>query len=196
MDGGWTKVFNRFDERDDGEDEDKIKNEEEHNNNFFNKKKEEYVKGFGEFSKNYWLGLRPLRNIVKRAVRTEVRIAARNKLFKDKVDEAYYSSFDLGLTDSYKITLGELYAGNLHDVHKVQSGNEFSTYDDDLTTHECPHKNKAGWWFNEDNCYNGGMCLTCAKKQYYSGNGEHHHDESYHSYSFIQMWIKAIKNSK
>uniref|UniRef100_A0A667Y2W5 Tenascin XB n=1 Tax=Myripristis murdjan TaxID=586833 RepID=A0A667Y2W5_9TELE len=132
--GGWT-VFQR---RKDGSED------------FFRKWKE-YVKGFGNRSGEFWLGLDAIHNLTamtRMSLRVDLR-AANDSAF------AKYSTFEVG-RKNYKLTVGG-YSGTAGDSMSYHNTRPFSTKDRDLMPFitRCAMSYRGGWWYK--NCHEANL---------------------------------------
>ncbi|XP_076610714.1 tenascin-like [Chaetodon auriga] len=132
--GGWT-VFQR---RKDG------------SVDFFRGWKE-YVKGFGDLSGEFWLGLDSLHNLTTMA-RMSLRIDLRDK---DEAVFAKYSTFEVAKRN-YKLTVGG-YSGTAGDSLSYHNNRVFSTKDRDPAPFitRCAMSYRGGWWYK--NCHEANL---------------------------------------
>ena len=112
---------------------------------------EEYKRGFGNKSREYWLGLDAIHELTrKRNVSLRIDLTT----VTDTKYVASYLTFDVG-SESAKYTLHlSGYLGNAGDHLSYSSGCAFSTKDrdNDLRAGEsCANTYKSGWWFKS--CY-------------------------------------------
>ena len=153
--GGWT-VFQR---RKDGSVD-------------FNRGWNEYERGFGNLSGDYWLGLASLYQILQPNGANELRIE-----FEDYSGNRAYAKYDsFNVEDSsskyrlsvsgYSGTAGDAIAASGVSYYNV-NGMKFSTRDQDNDNKRginCAVHNKAGWWFNA-------CTLTTLNNVYRSSSG-------------------------
>ena len=141
--GGWTIIQRRIDGTLD-----------------FEKNWDEYVTGFGDFNKNFWLGLDKIKRVTDMGIH-EVYMGLENFYTSgEKTAWARYSYFSLGSAASdYPLTLGifdaESTAGNSLSPHR---GAAFSTADKvnySNSTGDCSQTYKGGWWHK--NCRNSNL---------------------------------------
>nr|XP_039256652.1 ficolin-1-like [Styela clava] len=110
---------------------------------------DDYVEGFGNKDKEFWLGLENIHNIVKRGTH-ELRIDMED--WEGNKAYAKYGSFYVGdLSSNYRLTLGE-YSGNAGDaLGNVQHRNmPFTTKDADHDTHNwgnCAQLFHGAFWY-------------------------------------------------
>ena len=130
--GGWTVFQRRMD--------DSVS---------FERNWEEYVRGFGDLSGNFWLGLEAIHYLTKRNNAT-LRFDLENVSFANGY--AKYSKFKLkNRTANYEILLGE-YDGNIGDGMSMSNGMGFSTSDKDNDKYDdgsCAAIYQGAWWYNQ-----------------------------------------------
>ncbi|XP_062610469.1 ryncolin-1-like [Saccostrea cucullata] len=107
----------------------------------------EYKKGFGNVSKNYWIGNDAIHTLTKDKSQ-ELRVV----LGSYDGEEAYavYTSFYIrDENDKYKITVSG-YSGTAVDSFSSHNGMAFSTkdQDNDINAGSCAVSNRAAWWYN------------------------------------------------
>ena len=107
----------------------------------------EYVKGFGDLNKNYWLGLEKIYRLTK--ANSMLRVDLRS--FTKGYGYAQYSHFRVGhCVTSYKLAISG-YSGTAGDVLKYHNGMKFTTKDrdNDIRKKEnCATAYHGGWWYN------------------------------------------------
>ena len=150
--GGWT-VFQR---RKDGSVD-------------FNREWNDYERGFGNLSGNYWLGLASLHQLLQLNEANELRIDLKD--YSGNSAYAKYSSFNVGDSRSkytlnvsgYSGTAGDAIAAS-GDPYENANGMKFSTKDKDndkWRSDTCAGILKGGWWFNGCNhCFLNGLYLS------------------------------------
>ena len=129
--GGWTVIQRRID-----------------NNVTFDRNWDEYVKGFGNLSGSFWLGLEAIHQLTKDRNAT-LRFDLQN--IKRTTGYAKYSNFKVqGKATNYQISLGA-YDGDVGDGMSMSNGMGFSTSDKDNDNYaegSCAHAYKGPWWYN------------------------------------------------
>jgi len=113
---------------------------------YFNRPMSEYVEGFGNPSKEFWLGLDKLVSLTKDG-NTELMIEL--ETFEGKKIHAHYSSFQVVGSDYRLLVSG--YSGDAGDTLKIDNGMAFSAkdHDMDLWTGDCSQtRGGGGWWYN------------------------------------------------
>ncbi|MCL4164696.1 UNVERIFIED_CONTAM: hypothetical protein GTU68_021091, partial [Idotea baltica] len=137
--GGWTLIQHR---------EDLPQRE-----NFF-RNWVEYQLGFGNVTKEFWLGLEPIHALVSETL-MEIRIELND--FDGNRRWAKYDYFYIGNSaDKYRLDFGE-YSGDAGDSFARQKGSKFSTKDQDNDTwgKNCAQKFKGAWWYKD--CHNSNL---------------------------------------
>lgn len=138
--GGWTVIQRRVDDSVD-----------------FDRDMADYLRGFGHFNGNFWLGLQKIKRITDMGTH-ELYIGLEN--FFSATTWARYSTFSLGSAASdYPLVIG-IYngsstAGDALDYHRNAP---FSTRDDDNDADQndhCAQDSKGGWWYKS--CYEANL---------------------------------------
>ena len=133
-DGIWTVIQKRFD-----------------GSVHFFRSWEEYKKGFGDVSGEYWLG-----NDVIHSLTSQSSYSLKIVLTDwDNVTRyALYDTFAIGSeAEDYRLSIGG-YSGNAGDAMWYHNGNRFSTSDRDNDRREnasCAKQSTGCWWYNH--CY-------------------------------------------
>ena len=128
--GGWT-VFQR--RRDGFED--------------FYRNWADYVAGFGNLKREFWLGLDHIHCLTSAAPRTELRVELAD--FKGNYKYAQYSFFSVGNSGTnYRLNIAG-YTGTAGDSLAPHNGMEFSTKDrvNDQWSGNCATLWKGAWWY-------------------------------------------------
>nr|XP_039254824.1 fibrinogen C domain-containing protein 1-B-like [Styela clava] len=118
---------------------------------------DDYVEGFGNKDKEFWLGLENIHNIVKRG-NHELRIDMED--WEGNTSYAKYGSFYVGdSSNNYRLTIGE-YSGNAGDaLGNYQHQNmQFTTKDADHDTHQwgnCAQLYHGAFWYGT--CHNANL---------------------------------------
>ena len=106
---------------------------------------EEYVRGFGDLNKNYWLGLEKIYRLTK--ANSMLRVDLRS--FTKGSKYAQYSKFrvDSSVT-SYKLAISG-YSGSAGDSLKYHNGMKFTTKDrdNDANSGNCATAHSGAWWY-------------------------------------------------
>ncbi|XP_011189955.1 angiopoietin-related protein 1 [Zeugodacus cucurbitae] len=149
----------------------------------------DYKKGFGDLTGNYWIGLEKL-HVLTSSCQQELYIQLQRR--SGEKYHAKYAEFLIG-PESQSYTLKKLgnYGGNAGDSLLQHLGNKFSTYDrdNDNSENNCAKVYEGAWWFFS--CY----------KSHLNGvyNGDHfgvnwNELKKEESLSFAQMMIRPTQN--
>ena len=139
--GGWT-VFQR--RRDGSED--------------FYRNWADYVTGFGNFKREFWLGLDHIHCLTSAAPRTELRVDLAD--FEGNYKYAQYSFFSVGNSGTnYRLSIAG-YTGTAGDSLAVHNGMQFSTKDRDNDQNSgvnCASSSyrHGAWWY--ESCTNSNL---------------------------------------
>ncbi|XP_011189961.2 fibrinogen C domain-containing protein 1-like [Zeugodacus cucurbitae] len=149
----------------------------------------DYKKGFGDLTGNYWIGLEKLHALTS-SCEQELYIQLQRR--SGEKYHAKYAEFLIG-PESQSYTLKKLgnYGGNAGDSLRQHLGMKFSTYDrdNDNLENNCAMKYEGAWWFDDcyyshlNGVYNGdfyGVAWNAIKKE--------------ESLSFSQMMIRPTQN--
>ncbi|XP_034456486.1 tenascin-X isoform X1 [Hippoglossus hippoglossus] len=111
----------------------------------------DYVKGFGDLSGEFWLGLESLHNLTTMS-RMSLRVDLRDG---DDSVFAKYSTFAVARRN-YKLTVGG-YSGNAGDSLSYHNNRVFSTKDRDPSPFitRCAMSYRGGWWYQ--NCHEANL---------------------------------------
>ena len=132
--GGWT-VFQR---RQDG-----FEN--------FQRNRVEYIRGFGDYRGEHWLGLEKIYRLTKWAdFEPELRVDLMD--FTNDTRFEHYNKFYVSGPPAYTLYVSD-YSGTAGNSLTYHSGRGFSTpdYDVDGSSGSCAITNQGAWWFN--NCH-------------------------------------------
>ncbi|XP_011177553.1 fibrinogen-like protein A [Zeugodacus cucurbitae] len=144
----------------------------------FNRDWQEYKKGFGDLTGNYWIGLEKLHAITS-SCEQELYIQ-----MKSRNGTEYYAKYSaLLIADALK-KLGN-YSGNAGDSLNRHLGYKFSTRDRDNDVYEnynCAEGWYGGWWFYS--CYN------CFLNGVYGDNVNWNAIQKGETLPFAQMMIR------
>ena len=108
---------------------------------------EQYKEGFGNLSREYWLGLRNIRQLTKNH-RWVLRIDL--EAFDGDTAHAMYDSFSVGdASSNYRLTIGR-YSGTAGDSLAWHNNMAFSIKDrdNDIWHSDCANVYKGAWWYN------------------------------------------------
>ncbi|PIK45636.1 hypothetical protein BSL78_17496 [Apostichopus japonicus] len=121
----------------------------------FYQRMEDYQRGFGNISEEFWLGLDNIYNFVSQDL-YQLRIDLTNS--KGVSKHATYSEFAISdESDSYRLTLGT-YSGNARDSLSYHAGMQFTTRDadHDLSVNKnCAKFHRGAWWYR--NCFRSNL---------------------------------------
>ncbi|XP_060581715.1 fibropellin-1-like isoform X1 [Ruditapes philippinarum] len=128
--GGWTVFQNRFD-----------------GSVNFTRIFIEYIDGFGNYTGEFWLGLRFLEEMTAQGP-TELRIelTAADNTYAYEI----FKNFHIGTHPGYElhINAGTGSAGDANDGLSYHNGMPFSTYDHEKPNSNCAYRDRGGWWYN------------------------------------------------
>ncbi|XP_042889862.1 techylectin-5A-like [Penaeus japonicus] len=173
--GGWT-VIQRRDDYEDQED--------------FFRTWTEYVLGFGNVAKDYWLGLDHIHALTSQSL---------NQIRFDLADfegESRWAKYDFFYVHdgaaSYKLEV-KSHSGNAKNSFSNHNGFMFSTKDHDQDIHDqnCAEKFKGAWWYSKCHSSNlNGLYLWGEHKSYGNGVNWKNWHGYYYSLKTVTMKIK------
>nr|BAB60707.1 ficolin 4 [Halocynthia roretzi] len=115
----------------------------------------EYVNGFGENDKEFWLGLETIHQLTKNG-NYELRVDIGD--WEGERRYAQYGTFSIsGSNDNYRLTVGD-YSGTAGDsLIGHHNGQQFSTkdQDNDGNSGNCAVSYTGAWWYQS--CYNSNL---------------------------------------
>uniref|UniRef100_F6U9T7 Tenascin-R n=1 Tax=Ciona intestinalis TaxID=7719 RepID=F6U9T7_CIOIN len=120
----------------------------------FHRSWDEYMSGFGNLTKEFWIGLQTLHELTMTNDQT-LRIDMR---YKDEVSYAVYRNFSLSDAATGFMLHASGYTGTAGDSLSYHDGMKFTTYDrdnDDATNRNCAKEYKGAWWFK--NCHRSSL---------------------------------------
>ena len=126
----------------------------------------EYVEGFGDLEREFWLGLDKIHRLTAASVGNMLRIDLKDLEHEERYAE--YSTFDVkGPDENYRLSVGG-YSGDAGDSLAFHNRRYFSTLDtdNDDNTANCAAAYNGGWW------YAPYLCHTSNLNGYYY-NGTH-----------------------
>ncbi|XP_048739264.2 fibrinogen-like protein A [Ostrea edulis] len=165
--GGWTIIQKRQDGSTD-----------------FYKTWADYKKGFGDPSKNYWLGNDGIHYLTMTNQELRVELLS----FADEKAYALYSTFQIGSESSkYQLTVSG-YSGTAGDsLIRFHSGDQFTTWDqdNDRSNRNCAEDLHGAWWYRD--------CAKSNLNGQYAGSAV-----SDRKYPFWYHWksTKALKGTE
>ena len=150
----------------------------------------DYVRGFGSLTGEHWLGLRKLRRVVASASH-ELRVDLED--FDGNTAFARYGDITIaGDTDRYRLRVSN-YTGTAGDSFATQSGEKFSTKDQDYDTYSgnCAQLYKGGWWYGACHSSNlNGLYHHGAHTSYADGVNWYHWKGHRYSLKGTEMKIR------
>ena len=134
--GGWAVIQRRMDGSED-----------------FDRKWKDYVVGFGDLNREFWLGLNKIHRLTESADdKTTLKLRVDLQHLDGNVEEATYNSFQiLGLSSGYNLTFSGHSGSNLASLNDNHKNMKFTTRDadnDQYPTSNCALEYKGGWWYN------------------------------------------------
>ena len=152
----------------------------------------DYVKGFGDLNKEFWLGLDKINRLTaaqSNSLRVELEDFDENKKY------ATYSTFKVGNADTkYTLTVSG-YGGDAGDSLTYHNGMKFSTKDQDndaWDTGSCSTTDSGAWWYN--NCHRSnlnGLYLVGPHSSYANGVNWYHFKRYHYSLKTTEMKLKS-----
>ncbi|XP_062598049.1 ficolin-1-like [Saccostrea cucullata] len=134
--GGWTAIQRRQDGSTD-----------------FYRTWSEYKQGFGDPSKNYWIGNDAISDLTKNKDQ-ELRVELQ-RFNGDKAYAQYSTFYVLDESSKYRLTVTG-YSGTAGDSLKRHNGSKFTTKDQNNDSGgNCAKSFHGAWWYN--NCYNSNL---------------------------------------
>ncbi|XP_016302348.1 tenascin-N-like isoform X2 [Sinocyclocheilus anshuiensis] len=110
----------------------------------------EYMKGFGELTDEFWLGLEKIHELTNTPTQYEVRF---DLGLGSERTYAVYDNFKVAPSkQKFKLTIGN-YKGNAGDAMTYHQGGSFSTIDsdNDIALGNCALTHQGAWWYK--NCH-------------------------------------------
>ncbi|XP_043111792.1 tenascin-N isoform X2 [Puntigrus tetrazona] len=110
----------------------------------------EYIKGFGELTDEFWLGLDKIHELTNTPTQYEVRFDLGSG---SERKYAVYDNFKIAPSkQKFKLTIGN-YKGNAGDAMTYHQGGSFSTVDsdNDIALGNCALTHQGAWWYK--NCH-------------------------------------------
>ena len=154
---------------------------------------DDYVKGFGDLSGEFWLGLNKIHRLTNAA--PDVNSTLRVEL-EDFKKEARFAKYDLFKVDDssmkYEIEIGG-YSGDAGDSMTYYNGMKFSTndQDNDVSHLNCAASYKGAWWYKSCHHANlNGLYLSGTHSTYADGVEWYHWKGYYYSLKISEMKIR------
>ena len=152
--------------------------------NFFRSWKD-YVKGFGDLSGEFWLGLNKIHRLS--SMNTSLRVDMID--FEGNQKFAKYHTFHvLDSSTAYQLSVTG-YSGNANDSLSYHNGRRFSTKDKGNAI--CATSYKGGWWY--DNCHVSnlnGLYLSGEHTSYADGIEWYYWKGYYYSLKITEMKLR------
>ncbi|KAJ6654675.1 hypothetical protein lerEdw1_006697 [Lerista edwardsae] len=144
----------------------------------FYKRWRNYVDGFGDPTREFWLGLDKLHELTSTAaIPFELRVDL--KTFNESAYAAYDHFRVASSRDRYKLSVGK-YRGTAGDAMTYHNGWKFTTWDrdNDIALSNCAITHHGGWWYK--NCH-----LANLNGKY----GEDKHSENFTCVLYMMAYI-------
>ena len=150
----------------------------------------DYVHGFGNISREHWLGLSKIYRLANRTSPAQLRVDMRDK--DGNSAYASYSTFYIGssLTEYYLYVSG--FNGTAGDSLGGHSLYRFSTKDNDNDVHvdNCATVYPGGWWYA--GCHSSNINGNYGNDNYASGINWQTWKGLYYSLLFSEMKVRRI----
>ncbi|XP_051514455.1 microfibril-associated glycoprotein 4-like [Myxocyprinus asiaticus] len=159
----------------------------------FDRPWDQYKMGFGDKSREFWLGLENVHLLTNRhqyELRVDLEDFSGNKAY------ALYQKFSVSSeANGYRLNIGSFVNGGAGDSLNLHNGMKFTTYDKDQDNSEknCAVSYPGGWWYN--NCYHTNPTgpYLWGKKEGNIGIAWYHWKNSWVSLKSIIMKIRRVK---
>lgn len=154
---------------------------------YFSRNMVEYVNGFGNPSKEFWLGLDKMASMTNGGAELKIEL----ETFEGALVHATYSNFEVR-GDDYRIYVSG-YKGNAGDPLRIDNGMGFSTkdMDKDHWSGSCSEtRGNGGWWFNGCGLANLNGKNLGANKKSYDGILWYFYGKDNRSFKSTKMMIK------
>ena len=150
----------------------------------------DYVHGFGNISREHWLGLSKIHHLANRTSPAQLRIDMKDK--DGNSAYASYSTFFIGssLTEYYLYISG--FNGTAGDSLKHHNLMRFTTKDNDndVGTGNCAIAYPGGWWYNA--CHSSNLNGNYGNDNYANGVNWQTWKTHYSSLLFSEMKVRRI----
>ena len=154
----------------------------------------DYERGFGNLSKNYWLGLTNMHRLTPTddvSLRVDLGDFEGNKAF------AKYSQFQILNANIQYAIIVQGYSGNAGDSLSYHNTKKFSTKDRDNDIHSthCAQVYKGAWWFGScsDSNLNGKYYTSPTSAPKWHGLFWHHWKGGKYTLKFAEMKLRHNK---
>ncbi len=155
----------------------------------------DYARGFGNLTREFWLGLRNLHRISALSsgpAGNELRIELED--FEGNTAYAKYESFAIGDSATKYMLSASRYRGTAGDSLTYQNGQKFSTKDQDNDVHssiDCAQHFTGAWWFRDCHYSNlNGLYLNGHHTRQYNGINWRHWKGNYYSLKGTEMKVR------
>ncbi|XP_049548152.1 angiopoietin-related protein 1-like [Anopheles darlingi] len=172
FDGGWIVVQHRFDGSVD-----------------FNQNWAKYRDGFGNFDKEFWLGLEKM-HLITTARPHEIIFEIKD--FWDNYGYARYDAFKIANeSEQYRLSIG-MYSGTAGDSMAHHRDMKFSTKDrdNDMYDDKCAENCKGAWWYND--CCNSNLNGMYRNFDYWHSMFWYKFNKREPGLSFSRMMIREL----
>ena len=151
----------------------------------------DYVKGFGDLNREFWLGLSEINRLTQAGGRT-LRVDLAD--FEGGERYAKYSTFKvLDSSTKYQLNIGG-YSGNAGDSMANHNGMKFSTKDEDNDTqgnNNCAVQFKGAWWYASCHQSNlNGKYLSGHTESFADGVNWYHWKDYHYSLKISEMKLR------
>ncbi|KAA0719369.1 Tenascin-N [Triplophysa tibetana] len=155
----------------------------------FLKRWREYMKGFGELTDEFWLGLEKIHDLTNTPTQYEVRFdigSGSERVY------AVYDNFKIApAKQKFKLTIGN-YKGNAGDAMTYHQGGSFSTVDsdNDIALGNCARTHQGGWWYK--NCHLANLNGKLGDNRHSMGVNWEPWKGHLHSLDFSEIKIRPV----
>lgn len=151
----------------------------------------DYVKGFGDLNREFWLGLSQISRLTNSGTTKSLRVDMED--FDGNKRYAKYSTFQI-LDSSKKYQLNVAgYSGDAKDSLTYHNGMKFTTkdQDNDKDSTNCATQYKGAWWYNHCHESNlNGRYLSGVHSSYADGVNWYKWKGHYYSLKITEMKVR------
>ena len=151
----------------------------------------DYVLGFGDLNREFWLGLSAINRLTAGDTTLRVDLAD----FSGNTRYAKYKTFTVGDSSTkYTVTVSG-YGGNAGDALTYHSGQKFSTRDQDNDAYSanCAQNFKGAWWYKSCHYSNlNGLYLSGTHTSYANGVNWYQWKGHYYSLKISEMKVRRV----
>ena len=151
----------------------------------------DYVKGFGDLNREFWLGLSQVNRLTNGDGTKSLRVDLED--FDGNKRHASYSTFQvLDSSKKYQLNIAG-YSGDAGDSLTYHNGMKFTTkdQDNDKDSTNCASTYKGAWWYNHCHYSNlNGRYLSGTHSSYADGVNWYHWKGYYYSLKISEMKIR------